>query len=57
MIKEILLGDRLIQYDLQRKKVKNINIRVKRDLTVHVSASPKVSQKRIEEITRERSRD
>ena len=55
MIKKILLEDRLISYDLQRKKVKNINIRVKRDLSVNVSASPQVSQKDIEKILTEKS--
>lgn len=55
MIKEIKLGDKIVKYDLQRKKVKNINIRIKRDMSVHVSASPKVSQKDIERILREKS--
>ena len=55
MIKEIMLGDILVRYDLQKKKVKNINIRIKRDMSVHVSASPKVSQKDIERILREKS--
>ncbi len=55
MIKKILLDGRLISYDLQRKKVKNINIRVKRDLSVHVSASPKVTQREIDKILTEKS--
>ena len=55
MIKEIMLGDILVRYDLQRKRVKNINIRIKRDMSVHVSASPKVSQKDIDRILREKS--
>lgn len=55
MIQEIILGDEAIRYDLQRKKVKNINIRIKRDLSVHVSASPKVAQRDIERILREKS--
>jgi predicted metal-dependent hydrolase len=55
MIQEIILGDEAIRYDLQRKKVKNINIRIKRDLSVNVSASPKVAQRDIERILREKS--
>ncbi len=55
MIKEIFLGDRLISYDLQKKKVKNVNIRIKNDLTVHVSAPARVSQKQIEEILLKRA--
>ena len=55
MIKNILLDGRLISYDLQKKNVKNINIRVKRDLSVHVSASPRVTQKEIDRILTEKS--
>lgn len=51
----ILLNGRLISYDLQRKKVKNINIRIKRDLTVSVSASPRVPLQAIEKILTEKS--
>ena len=55
MIKEIWLGGRLVRYDLQRKKVKNINIRIKSDMRVCVSASPRVSLVTIEEILKEKS--
>ena len=55
MIKEILLGDQIIKYDLQRKRVKNINIRIKRDISVHVSASRSVPIESIERILRERT--
>ena len=55
MIKEIWLGGRLVHYDLQRKKVKNINIRIKSDMKVYVSASPRVSLVTIEEILKEKS--
>ncbi|MCH5211331.1 MAG: M48 family metallopeptidase [Oscillospiraceae bacterium] len=48
MIKEIFLNGTKIQYDLQYKKVKNINLRIKSDGTVHVSANKRVSQKVIE---------
>lgn len=56
MLKEIILDGRPIRYDLQRKKVKNINIRIKRDLSVNVSASTRVSQEEIERILREKSK-
>ena len=55
MVKELWLGGRLVRYDLQRKKVKNINIRVKSDMRVCVSASPRVSLVTIEEILKEKS--
>lgn len=50
MIKEIVLNDRKIQYNLQYKKVKNINLRIKADKTVNVSANLFVSQKAIEKF-------
>lgn len=55
MIRKILLGDRAIEYDLQIKKVKNINIRIKRDLSVHVSASSRVPLSKIERILSDKS--
>lgn len=50
MNKEICLKNTKIQYDLQYKKVKNINLRVKPDGTIHVSANRRVSQKIIDEF-------
>ena len=50
MKKNIVLSGITVQYDLQRKNVKNINIRIKKDLSIHVSAPTCVTQKRIEEI-------
>ena len=55
MTKSIILSGRSVKYDLQRKKVKNVNIRIKRDLTVHVSAPMKVSQGDIDRILMEKS--
>lgn len=55
MKKTILLHGRTIEYDLQRKKVKNINIRIKKDLTVSVSASPRVALDSIERILTEKA--
>lgn len=42
MIREVEYKGTTIKYDLQRKKVKNVNLRIKHDLTVQVSASPRV---------------
>ncbi len=55
MTKSIILSGRSIEYDLQKKKVKNVNIRIKRDLTVHVSAPMRVSQENIDRILIEKS--
>ena len=48
MIKRIKLLDREIVYDLQRKRVKNINLRIKPDRTITVSANPRVPESKIE---------
>lgn len=48
MIKRIKLLDREIEYDLQRKRVKNINLRIKPDKSITVSANPGVSESKIE---------
>ena len=47
-----LLG-RTVEYDLQRKKVKNINLRIKADGSVSVSAHPRVPLARIESFLTE----
>ena len=48
MIKKIKLGGREIEYELERKKVKNINLRIRPDGSVYVSASTRVPLERIE---------
>ena len=48
MIKKIILNGREVSYDLQRKKVKNINLRIKADMSISVSASSTVPIKVIE---------
>lgn len=50
MIKKIVLNGREVYYDLQRKRVKNINLRIKADMTIFVSAGVSVSSKVIEEF-------
>lgn len=55
-MKTIHLPDgREITYELARKRVKNINMRIKDDGIVYVSANTRVSIKRIEEILTERA--
>lgn len=49
-----LPNGRTIEYELVRKRVKNVNMRVKADGVVYVSANTRVSVKRIEEILAER---
>lgn len=51
----VTVGDRKITYELTRKKVKNINLRIKPDGTVHVSASTAVTIAVIERFIRERA--
>lgn len=52
MIRKIELCGRKIEYDLQRKKVKNINLRIKSDGKIYVSASDRVTLKSIEDFMR-----
>ena len=55
-MKIISLPDgRELQYELIRKRVKNVNMRIKADGVVYVSANTRVSVKRIEEILTERA--
>lgn len=48
MIKIITLCGQEIKYEFQRKNVKNINLRIKPDGSVHVSAGTRVSVEQIE---------
>ncbi len=50
MTKEIVLNGRTVRYDLQIKDVKNVNLRIKANRQVFVSANSKVSDKMIEEF-------
>ncbi len=50
MVREIELNNKTIQYDLQYKKVKNINLRIKPDGSINVSANKRVPQKVIDEF-------
>jgi hypothetical protein len=55
MIKHILLNGVDICYDLQRKKVKNLNIRIKSDQTISVSVPPFVTDQVVEKFLAEKS--
>ena len=46
----IKLDGRMIAYDLERKNVKNLNLRIKADQSIYVSANHKVAEKNIEEF-------
>lgn len=48
MLRRIDINGTIITYSMQYKNVKNINLRIKSDGTVHVSANYFVSQKHIE---------
>ena len=50
MNREIILGDRTIKYDLEYKRVKNINLRIKSDCSVCVSANKRVTIKAIDDF-------
>mgnify|MGYP002616947640 CR=1 FL=1 len=55
MTHTVTVGDRKITYELTRKKVKNINLRIKPNGSVHVSASTAVTIAVIERFIRGRS--
>ncbi len=48
MLESVKTENGIIEYDLQYKNVKNVNLRIKTDGTVHVSANKRVSKKIIE---------
>ena len=52
MIKKLIVNGKTIEYDLLRKKVKNINLRVRTDGSVTVSAGNRVPEARIEDFVR-----
>lgn len=55
MIKAMVLNGKQIEYDLQRKDVKNINLRIKADRTIFLSANPRVPEKVIEDFIESKS--
>lgn len=51
----IELDGRTIEYNLLRKNVKNLNLRIKADQSVYVSANQKVSEKTIQDFLQSKS--
>jgi hypothetical protein len=45
VIKKILLNNREVEYELERKRVKNINLRIRSDGSVYVSANSAVPER------------
>ena len=50
MIREIVINGRSVSYNLERKDVKNINLRIKSDQKIFVSANKKVCVSEIEKF-------
>ena len=55
MTKEVVLNGKRIEYELQRKDVKNINLRIKADRTIFLSANENVSEQIIEDFLESKS--
>lgn len=55
MQRKLEISGRILKYELTRKKVKNLNLRVRRDGTVAVSASSRVSIEYIEDFLRSKA--
>lgn len=56
MTKSIILGGRVIEYELCRKQVKNINLRIKPDMSISVSANWAVPTAAIESFIRSKEK-
>ena len=54
-LRRIVLNGQDIEYELHRKQVKNINLRIRQDGTVYVSANPAVSLAVVEKFMQSRS--
>ncbi len=55
MIKKVVLNEREVNYNLHVKNVKNINLRIKPDKSVHLSVNSNVSKEVIEEFLKSKS--
>lgn len=51
----IVLDGRTVEYDLKRKNVKNLNLRIKADQSIYVSANKNVSEKIIQDFLKSKS--
>jgi predicted metal-dependent hydrolase len=54
MKKTVMLGEKVIEYDLTVKNVKNVNLRIKSDGSISVSANGRVRLSTIEEFIKSR---
>lgn len=54
-IKSIVLNGKEVDYEFERKSVKNVNLRIRRDGSIYVSANRWVSEKAIEDFIIEKS--
>ena len=50
MTRSVVFNNTSIHYQLERKNVKNLNLRIKRDGSVYVSASPVISENEIDQF-------
>ena len=55
MTKTIILNNQKINYELNRKNVKNLNLRIKTDGTITVSVNNRISQEKIDSFLVEHS--
>lgn len=55
MKKSIEINGNELEYDLERKNVKNLNLRIKADQSIHVSANSSVSEQSIEQFLHDKS--
>jgi len=55
MTKTIVLNNQKINYELNRKNVKNLNLRIKTDGTVSVSVNNRISQEKVDLFLKEHS--
>lgn len=55
MKKLIQLDDRIVAYELERKEVKNINLRIKADQSVYVSANNNITEQLLEDFLRSKA--
>ena len=51
----IVLDGRTIEYDLERKNVKNLNLRIKADQSIYVSANDRISENTIQDFLQSKS--
>lgn len=53
-IRQIVCGHQILEYQLTRKAVKNLNLRIRPDGQIHVSAHPSVPARQIDEFVKEK---